>query len=317
MNTAYLPSKKIFWFLGGCVVVIGLVLFTTTTDKSSDTLDGVDIISNASAGSDIDGDGLLDWEEELWRTDPKNPDTDGDGTPDGEEVDNNRHPNVARPNDEITESQKQSVYVTARARGVDLPKNKTKEVFDYLLPEALARAAKSTGVEEVELTDLEPFLENYAQELVAGKENPRWDSKDVQTRPDGDAVLYTDTVLSTILPFAEQENFGKEMQLAAQFFAVENDQEAREVIMQLQDNADTYREVAEALIDTEVPVTFADTHLALANTHMDISRSIAEMAVAASAQDPVSLLASIEWYRSLSDNITYTFAGLGQQLITP
>src|SRR3989344_2117840 len=35
---------------------------------------------------DTDGDGLRDWEEELWGTQKNNPDTDGDGVSDGEEI---------------------------------------------------------------------------------------------------------------------------------------------------------------------------------------------------------------------------------------
>lgn len=36
--------------------------------------------------NDSDGDGLKNWEETLWGTDPNKKDTDGDGTPDGKEV---------------------------------------------------------------------------------------------------------------------------------------------------------------------------------------------------------------------------------------
>ena len=48
----------------------------------------VKVISNPVEILDIDsdGDGLKDWEETLWKLDPKNPDTDGDGIPDAEEV---------------------------------------------------------------------------------------------------------------------------------------------------------------------------------------------------------------------------------------
>jgi hypothetical protein len=49
---------------------------------------------------DSDGDGLKDWEEDLWGTDPRKKDTDGDGTDDGEEVDTGRNPNIAGPDDE-------------------------------------------------------------------------------------------------------------------------------------------------------------------------------------------------------------------------
>lgn len=56
--------------------------------------------------SDSDGDGLRDWEEAIFHTDPKNPDTDTDATTDGEEVRLGRNPlkpntakNLADPDD--------------------------------------------------------------------------------------------------------------------------------------------------------------------------------------------------------------------------
>lgn len=49
--------------------------------------------------SDIDQDGLSDDEEPLYRTDPLNPDTDGDGFLDGEEVAAGCFPTIPRPND--------------------------------------------------------------------------------------------------------------------------------------------------------------------------------------------------------------------------
>ncbi|MEK7541563.1 MAG: hypothetical protein AAB533_01815, partial [Patescibacteria group bacterium] len=46
----------------------------------------------AALTRDQDADGLKDWEEGIFRTDPQNPDTDADGTPDGEEIKQNRDP---------------------------------------------------------------------------------------------------------------------------------------------------------------------------------------------------------------------------------
>lgn len=48
---------------------------------------------------DSDNDGLVDWEETLWQTDENNPDTDGDGAKDGQEVKLGRDPNKAGPDD--------------------------------------------------------------------------------------------------------------------------------------------------------------------------------------------------------------------------
>ncbi|MEK9166408.1 MAG: hypothetical protein AAB846_01610 [Patescibacteria group bacterium] len=59
----------------------------------------IDTTALAIASADTDKDGLKDWEETLWKTDPKSPDTDGDGAPDGEEVRAGRNPSVKGPND--------------------------------------------------------------------------------------------------------------------------------------------------------------------------------------------------------------------------
>ncbi len=50
---------------------------------------------------DSDSDGLKDWEEAIFHTDLHNPDTDGDGTPDGEEIKQGRDPLKPGPGDRL------------------------------------------------------------------------------------------------------------------------------------------------------------------------------------------------------------------------
>jgi hypothetical protein len=45
---------------------------------------------------------LRDWEENLYKTDPLNPDTDGDGYLDGEEINSGHNPLVRGPGDDLT-----------------------------------------------------------------------------------------------------------------------------------------------------------------------------------------------------------------------
>lgn len=51
---------------------------------------------------DSDNDGLKDWEEELYKTNPNNPDTDADGYLDGEEINSGHNPLVKAPGDQLT-----------------------------------------------------------------------------------------------------------------------------------------------------------------------------------------------------------------------
>lgn len=50
---------------------------------------------------DSDQDGLKDWEEIIYGTNPNNPDTDGDNTIDGDEIVLNRNPLVSGPDDQV------------------------------------------------------------------------------------------------------------------------------------------------------------------------------------------------------------------------
>jgi len=53
---------------------------------------------------DSDNDGLMDWQETTWKTDPCKPDSDGDGYLDGEEVASGYNPAIAAPNDELPDT---------------------------------------------------------------------------------------------------------------------------------------------------------------------------------------------------------------------
>lgn len=51
--------------------------------------------------ADADTDGLKNWEEEIYKTDPRNPDTDGDGYLDGEEIASGYDPAIKAPDDAL------------------------------------------------------------------------------------------------------------------------------------------------------------------------------------------------------------------------
>lgn len=51
--------------------------------------------------ADPDNDGLKNWEEDMYKTDPRDPDTDNDGYMDGEEVLSGYNPTIPSPNDAL------------------------------------------------------------------------------------------------------------------------------------------------------------------------------------------------------------------------
>lgn len=104
-----LPSNKASFLIltiviGSTLVFVSSDLFEkdepTETSEKSTKISVASQVTDSEINKDSDGDGLLDWEEDLWGTDPNNLDTDGDGTNDLEEINANRDPLKAGPDDE-------------------------------------------------------------------------------------------------------------------------------------------------------------------------------------------------------------------------
>jgi hypothetical protein len=117
IDRKYLPSKKFLVALALAIMAILIALaFNYSRSRTINNKDNLVAETNATSSIvaslnsiDSDKDGLPDWQEVLYGTDPKSADTDKDGTPDGEEIKSNRDPLKANtavkgqePNDKIS-----------------------------------------------------------------------------------------------------------------------------------------------------------------------------------------------------------------------
>jgi hypothetical protein len=88
----FLPSKRI----GALVVVVAALITSTLILRADTTPDTKGPVARLTAEqenfneTDTDGDGVKDWEEELWGLSAVSPDTDGDGVGDADEVEQDR-----------------------------------------------------------------------------------------------------------------------------------------------------------------------------------------------------------------------------------
>ena len=103
MNLFKKPKKiKTFFtiaILSLGIIIGGILVLSSKTSQSEKNI----IVNNESANQDSDQYGLLDWEEEIYQTDPNNPDTDNDGYLDGEEIATGYDPTKPAPNDKLSE----------------------------------------------------------------------------------------------------------------------------------------------------------------------------------------------------------------------
>lgn len=91
-----IPHKKVIILAIICAVVLGGIIYSKYSKKPIFSFLGNKgkITSKTTIKEvierDSDGDGIADWEEALWGTDPNNPDTNGDGISDNIEINNKR-----------------------------------------------------------------------------------------------------------------------------------------------------------------------------------------------------------------------------------
>jgi hypothetical protein len=114
IDKKYLPSKKFVIALSIALffIIIAIILnyWKPNNTKFNNQIDN-EKLTKALTELDTDKDGLPDWKEALYGTDPKNPDTDSDEANDYEEIISNRDPLKANtspkgqePNDKIDEA---------------------------------------------------------------------------------------------------------------------------------------------------------------------------------------------------------------------
>ncbi|MDP1625380.1 MAG: hypothetical protein Q8L64_06510 [bacterium] len=104
--------RRVFSFLGtkiGIALIVAICIIVGTlfaTNLPEETPKDKSVIAadmiKRSLELDTDGDGLKDWEEAIYGTDPNNPDTDGDRMNDNDEIKANRNPLVYGPGESAT-----------------------------------------------------------------------------------------------------------------------------------------------------------------------------------------------------------------------
>jgi hypothetical protein len=212
----YLPSKK-FMYIVGAVIVAGLLIFAVklliqwqmkankVAEAEKVALENQKKITYQQfMAIDSDTDGLKDWEEALWKTDPKKADTDDDGTSDGDEAKANRDPlktNTAvkgkTPSDEIdpaiiADQKKQETDFlklsmtdqlsrTLLSQYISVKGNQTLSTSDKqdIVDTATTIATQILGVSaKYSISDIKTFnninpvtLKNYGNKLADGAKN--------------------------------------------------------------------------------------------------------------------------------------------------
>ena len=297
INSLKLPSKKVVVVgLVGVVIIVGTLLFIKGGDSATGETERDNIVASAPnvkdlAEIDSDMDGLRDWEEALWNTDPKNPDTDGDGTSDGNEAtEQNKLVETSATKESEMSSQVFSV-TNELAKGVFANYMQTKS------GDVPQQVVDNTNLSLVD------------QALTAGQIKS-YTEKDIKTSQETDhtaLVAYGQKVGIAIENYMYHLN-QDEPELMKQMLTSRDTSDAKK----LADSALVYKMISDKLLATPVPKVpnIIAFHLNLINSYYGMYQSILQMSVA--LDDPVIAMIGLKNAIQFNKNISDFYAQVNQ-----
>jgi hypothetical protein len=275
----YLPSKPFIIFIaiiaGGAVLFFGgSYLFSKKQEvtKSSSPIALQTSVLEDLFNKDTDGDGLKDWEEVLWGTDPKNPKT-FDGLPDALWVESRQKElegkNKIAFGSEENMTERFSVELYAFLAALEAENIDSTTVYD--LSAALG--------EQIFATDLPDYFKQVKTGAVAEE-------------------IYLENLATAL----ERTGLGNELALVDAIVAGEKN------AGQIEASSADYKKLGEELSGLVVPAHLASFHLGLINDIYKIGLSLGS--IAKTNNDPIVGLIGLAQYQKYSDSLEERFDSL-------
>ncbi len=294
------------------LIAIGGVVFTVSRIERNETIQPDRTATAEAVGKaaeilakDSDNDGLKDWEEELWKTDAQNPDTDKDGAPDGEEIRLGRDPLKSGPDDlldreTIAEKTNPSGSGT---RKLTLSEQISRELFSQYM------AAKQGG-RAFTADDEKQILLHFFNNPPPLAETVRYSEKDLPASAGGVAALhdYGNDLASILLSHADPKGENELLTLQS---AVDSEDPAK--LEKLAARRTAYQGATKDLLTIPTPPEAIALHLDLLNAVAAMEQGVSGMQIVFA--DPVKALATIGQYPQGLDQFYATISAIGKMLV--
>lgn len=293
-----LPSGK-FILITLLILLAGgaaIYAYNTYFKQYSDESDEMEIdIPDSDIEDDFDQDGLLNWEEFLWKTDPQIADTDGDGTNDGEEVATGRDPLVEGPNDRLEGSVSKSTNIEVSATD-RLAQEFAIEYFTL----------KQTN-ESLDIDTQSKLLQKIAEKDYAAPIRAIYSINDISTSPVSTELSlrkYGNDLGRIIIEASVNKPEGNELDVFTQ--AARN--QDSDILSNLEPFIAGYKTILSEALETPVPKEAATLHLNFINSIHYLIQSIEGMQQAGT--DPLLAMISINEYSDSVDLLRQSLRSL-------
>jgi Bacterial TSP3 repeat len=295
-----LPSSKVGFVLIAVVLVIASTIFVSKIKAQTPVADIKSVegdinllvsrnISTDFKTADSDGDGLPDWQEELYGSDPKKADTDGDGTNDGDEIKLDRDPTIHGPKDPlITRKDLINTEVGSSTPG-SVTDNASIELFSkYMM---LKKQGALKPEDEAKLVD---DISKKVTATASLKDKYTLKDLTVVESTNQTITIYGDRVAQAALALYYEMDSYKNLQDAEYLLKI----------------SASYKKYGDTLLGITVPTVTQDVHLVLVN-YMYKTSTFFEVLSKADA-DPMTGLVVASQYRATQTNENQLYTTLGQ-----
>ena len=261
------------------------------------------------AAKDSDSDGLPDWQEALYGTDPLNPESFQEGILDGDAVSQG----LVEPKVRVTEPNAETDIESIP--GITPSSDSLTDRFSR---ELLTQYLSNRGTTAPTSAEIISFVEKGIQNLKAEAVSPpRYTLADVSVAGGVGAQSLQTYAAEAETAFAQNTVSADKNELSYFADALKDDAAALEKI---EDISAAYANIAAAMIEISVPNEARQAHLTIVNALIHMSEASADMA--ALKTDPVRALLGIGLYASYAQELVSGFANLSgvftaRQVVVP
>jgi hypothetical protein len=293
--------KKIIFSIIVFIMLIGGVLFYLNSKNKILSYENADLVAektNEKIYKDSDGDGLKDWEEELWKTDANKSDTDGDSTNDFEEIREGRDPLKKGPDDKFdSETIKGKINPSIESDLTETDKF-SRELFATYVNARQSGDFTSGGYADLMLK----YAENSNKEnVIIYKET------DFKTVPaTKESIREYGNALAKLIKEKSKEYPTSEMTLLDKI--TKENPETKEKIEEFKNISNRYSSLKEEMIKMPVPVSALKIHTQLTNVMGIMNVSVESMQYIFS--DPVKSMSWVAIYPHAVEVMVESFKDL-------
>jgi len=298
---AYLPNKKILGLIVLTLIIFGGWFYFSKQKNNQINYENekaeplvVARAQNSDFELDSDGDGLKDWEELLWKTDPKKADTDGDGATDNEEIAQNRDPLKPGPDDKIS---KMEDLVAASERKTEEEQTVTAGYAKKFLS-AYLMLKREKG--ELTAEDKQDLVESFMENVGTIQSPDKYKVSDLKTIPSvaSNIAGYAETMKKLFI--TDTQDLTDITKLYNNFLAFlydessDGDGSISDYVDAFSLAADNYKNTGKTLLALQVPDGAKNAHLEVVNAFNNISQAL--MIMAEAHRDPIKAMMGQKLY---------------------